>query len=250
MKPKRLFRTGKQKNKKSNLTNMLSKFGDLQEKIGIKFKNSDFLVEALTHRSYLNEFPKWRLPHNERLEYLGDAVLELIVSEELFHKFPEFPEGQLTVLRAALVNYQMLSKVAEDIDLDDFILLSRGEKRDTGKAREVILANAVEALIGAIYLDKGIESAHKFVKEFIMGRVEEILKTKSYKDAKSELQEIVQEKLKLTPVYRVLEESGPAHKRLFKVGVYFGDELIADGLGASKQEAELEAAKNALRRYK
>ena len=229
---------------------MLPKFDELEERIGVKFKNKDLLIEALTHRSYLNEYPKWRLPQNERLEFLGDAVLELIVTEELFKKFPNHPEGQMTVLRAALVNSVRLAKVAEDIELDKFILLSRGEKRDMGKAREVILANAMEALIGAMYLDRGIEAPHAFVKKFVWKYLDEIVKTKSYKDSKSELQEIVQEKLRLTPNYKVLEESGPAHKRVFKIGVYFGDKLIADGSGASKQEGELEAAKWALKKYK
>jgi ribonuclease-3 len=221
---------------------------EFEEKIGIRFKNKDLLAEALTHRSYLNEYPNWRLPHNERLEYLGDAVLELVVSEKLFNRFPSYPEGQLTIIRAALVNYQMLAKVAESIDLDSFILMSRGERRDTGKAREVILANAFEAVVGALYLDQGIEIVENFIEKFVMGHLAEILKTRSYKDAKSELQEVIQEKLKLTPTYQVLEESGPAHKRIFKMGVYFGDKLIAAGTGASKQEAELEAAKNALKK--
>ncbi len=218
--------------------------------IGIKFKDSDLLLEGLTHRSYLNENTRWHLPHNERLEYLGDAVLELAVTEELFGKFPNYPEGQMTVLRAALVNYQNLASVARDIKLHDFILMSRGERRDEGKAREVILANAIEAVIGAIYLDAGMEGAKKFILQFIWPRLPEILKTKSYRDAKSELQEIVQEKLKITPSYKTIEESGPAHKRLFKIGFYFDDKLIAEGGGQSKQEGELEAAKEALKKYK
>jgi ribonuclease-3 len=218
-------------------------------KIGITFKNKDLIVEALTHRSYLNEYPRWHLPHNERLEFLGDAVLELIVTETLFGKFPEQPEGQLTVLRAALVNYQILARIAESIDLQDFILMSRGERKDTGRAREVILANAIEAVIGAIYLDQGFEKTRAFVEKFVLVRLDEVLKTKSYKDAKSELQEIVQEKLKVTPTYAVRGESGPAHERRFTMGVYFGDKLIALGEGLSKQDAEIEAAKNALRKY-
>ncbi len=229
---------------------MQPKPDNLEEKVGVKFKNPDLLIEALTHRSYLNEYPKWRLPHNERLEYLGDAVLELMVTEELFSRFPSYPEGQLTVLRAALVNYQTLSKIAEEIKLQSFILLSRGEKKDMGKAREVILANAMEAVIGAMYLDHGFEPTRKFVKKFVMARLDEIMKTKSYKDAKSELQEIVQERLKVTPTYKVLEESGPAHKRVFKIGVYFGEKLIASGSGASKQDGEIEAAKEAVKRYR
>ncbi len=222
----------------------------LEKKIGTDFKNQDLLTEALTHRSYLNEFPKWKLPHNERLEYLGDAVLELVITYELFKKFPDQMEGQLTVLRAALVNSQMLSHVADEIELDSFMLMSRGERKDTGKAREVILANAIEALIGAIYIDRGIEAAKKFIVGFIWVHLEEVLKTKSYRDSKSELQEIIQEQMKVTPTYSVVEETGPAHKKIFKVGVYFGDKFIADGTGASKQEAEVEAAKNALKKYK
>ncbi len=220
----------------------------IAETIGVTFKNEDLLTEALTHRSYLNEYPRWRLPHNERLEYLGDAVLELLVSEELFEKFPDRPEGQLTVLRAALVNYQILARVAEKINLQQFILMSRGEKKDTGKAREVILANAMEALIGAIYLDQGFAATRPFVTKFVMGNLDEVLKTKSYRDAKSELQEYVQETLKLTPTYDVLDESGPAHKRVFTMGVYFGGKMIAEGKWMSKQEAELEAAKHALKK--
>jgi ribonuclease-3 len=221
---------------------------ELEKNIGITFSNKDLLTEALTHRSYLNEYPRWPLPHNERLEYLGDAVLELLVSEELFKKFPDEPEGQLTVFRAALVNYQILAKVAERIGMQKFILMSRGEKKDTGRAREVILANAMEALVGAIYLDQGLEKMRPFVREFVMSNLDEVLTTRSYKDAKSELQEVVQEKLKLTPTYKMIEETGPAHKRIFTMGVYYGDRLIAKGLGPSKQEAELEAAKNALKK--
>jgi ribonuclease-3 len=219
------------------------------KKIGVIFKNKDLIIEALTHRSYLNEYPHWHLPHNERLEYLGDAVLELIVTDALFRKFPKQPEGQLTVLRAALVNYQILARVAENIDLQDFILMSRGERKDTGRAREVILANAIEAVIGAIYLDQGFETTRAFVEKFVLVHLDEVLKTKSYKDAKSELQEIIQEKLKVTPTYAVRDESGPAHERRFTMGVYFADKLIAEGEGLSKQDAEIEAAKSALQKY-
>lgn len=222
----------------------------LERKLGVTFQNEDLLTEALTHRSYLNEFPRWPLPHNERLEYLGDAVLELLVSEELFLKFPNAPEGELTVLRAALVNYQILARVAESLGLQNFVLMSRGEKKDTGKAREVILANAIEAVIGAIYLDQGLEKLRTFVQKHVMSNLDEVLKTKSYKDAKSELQEVIQEHLRLTPTYRMIEESGPAHRRIFKMGVYFGEKKVAEGEGASKQEAELEAAKNALKKHK
>jgi ribonuclease III len=220
-----------------------------EDRIGVKFKNKDLLKEALTHRSYLNEHTNWPIPHNERLEYLGDAVLELSVTEDLYKKFPDYPEGQLTVLRAALVNYQMLSKIAQEIELDKFVFMSKGEAKDIGKAREVILANAIEAVIGAIYLDQGFQISSKFIKENILKHLDEVIETKSYKDPKSELQEIIQERLKITPNYRVLEESGPAHQRIFRIGAYFSDELIAEGSGSSKQEGEVEAARNALKKY-
>lgn len=222
------------------------KLSDLESKLEIKFKNKKILTEALTHRSYLNENPSWPLPHNERLEFLGDAVLELAVTEELFKKYPQDDEGQLTGLRAALVNYQMLGRVAKTLGLGKHILLSRGEAKDIGKAREVILANALEALIGAIYLDQNYETARRFIRKILMPHLEKVLETGRYKDAKSRLQEILQERFKITPSYQVLEESGPAHQRTFRVGVYLDDRLLAEGAGASKQEAELEAAKKAL----
>jgi len=220
----------------------------LEQKLGITFKNKDLLLEALTHRSYLNENSSWKTPHNERLEFLGDAVLELAVTENLFAKFPDYPEGQLTSFRAALVNYQTMALVAKDLELDNFILLSRGEKKDDGRAREVILANAIEAVIGAAYLDAGYDKAKNFIEKFLVEKnLERIINGGLYKDPKSHLQEIVQEKLKLTPTYSVLEEWGPDHKKIFKIGVFFGDKLAADGEGYSKQEAESEAAKNALK---
>ena len=223
---------------------------DLEKRIGVNFKNKDLLKEALTHRSYLNEHPEWALPHNERLEFLGDAVLELVVTEYLYNRFPDKPEGQLTMLRAALVNYQFLSKITAEFDLDGAMLMSRGERADNSKAREVILANAIESLIGAIYLDQGFEVAKNFIHRFVIEYLPEILETKSYKDAKSELQEIVQEKLRVTPNYKVLGESGPAHKTVFRIGVYFGEKLMAEGEGSSKQEGEIEAARMALKKYK
>lgn len=222
-------------------------FANLEKKISVVFKNKDFLKEALTHRSYLNENPKWGVSHNERLEFLGDAVLELASTEGLFNRFPDFPEGDLTSIRAALVNYQMLANVAKEIELDNFILLSRGEAKDTGKAREVILANAFEAILGAIYLDGGYAVAKKFVEKFVMNHLDEVMVNKLYKDPKSLFQEIIQEKMKFTPVYEVLSEKGPDHAKIFTVGVYCGDKLMAQGEGLSKQEAEVEAAKNALK---
>ncbi len=225
----------------------MSTVSDLEQNISVSFKNPDLLQEALTHRSYLNEKGGWPYPHNERLEYLGDAVLELVVTHALYIKYPKFPEGQLTVIRAALVNYQFLAKIAsDDLQLQNFLYMSKGEAKDTGKAREVILANAFEALVGAIYLDQGYDVAKTFIEKYVLPHTEIILKTKSYKDAKSKLQEMTQERLKITPSYAVLAESGPAHQRIFTVGVYLNDRLIAQGDGASKQEAEVEAAKAAL----
>lgn len=218
----------------------------LEKVIGHKFTNKDLLKEALTHRSYINENPKWGIEDNERLEFLGDAVLELSVTEELYKRFPDRKEGPMTSYRAALVNYVMLAKIAGEISLDKFIMLSKGEARDTGKAREVILANAMESLIGAIYLDAGQDAARKFVNDFVLDHLAEVLKTGAYRDSKSLLQEKAQEKKKITPIYRVISESGPDHAKIFTVGVYFGDNLIAKGIGSSKQEAEEAAAKEAL----
>lgn len=218
-----------------------------EKKIGTKFGKKELLTEALTHRSYLNENPKWPVPHNERLEFLGDAVLELAVSEELFAQFPDYAEGQLTSHRAALVNYVMLAQVAKEIELGNFLYLSKGEAKDTGRARDVILANAIEAVIGAIYQDSGYEAAEKFVEKFVMTHLSEVQEKELYRDAKSSLQELAQEKLKVTPSYKVLKEFGPDHAKTFVVGLYFGEKLIAQGQGPSKQEAEVEAAKEGMK---
>ena len=219
---------------------------NLEKKIDYKFADSKLLKEALTHRSYINENPSWSLPHNERLEFLGDAVLELIVTEELYNRFPHNPEGKLTTMRAALVNYQHLAKIAKEIGIESYIFLSKGEAKDVGRAREVILANTMEALIGAMYLDSTYAKAKKFINKFIVSQLGVILKNGDYRDPKSLLQEKVQASRKITPSYKVIEETGPEHKKTFKVGVYFGEKLIATGEGYSKQEGELEAARSAL----
>jgi len=218
----------------------------LEKSISYKFKNQDFINEALTHRSYLNENPTWKTPHNERLEFLGDAVLELVVTEILFSKYPNSAEGQLTSFRAALVNYQMLAEVSKVIQLEDYLLLSKGESKDMGRARDVILANAIESLIGAIYLDGGYDSAKQFIEKFVMAKLEEVVEKGLYKDAKSLLQEKTQASQKITPIYRVISEEGPDHKKVFTVGVYLANKLIASGQGMSKQDAEVDAAKKAL----
>ena len=222
------------------------KIEQLEKKIGYSFANKNLLKEALTHRSYLNENSAWPLPQNERLEYLGDAVIELITTEFLFRTFPKHDEGVLTSFRAALVNFQMLGRIAAEIDLDHFLLLSRGEAKDTGKAREVILANAFEALIGALYLDGGYRAAEECVRVLVFPHLDEILEKKLYRDPKSLLQEVIQERKKITPTYRVLDERGPDHQKEFVLGVFFGDEEVARGTGTSKQEAELRAADAAL----
>lgn len=225
---------------------MSSNSENLENKIGITFSNKNLLKEALTHRSYLNENPAWELKHNERLEFLGDAVLELAVTENLFNKYPESDEGELTSIRAALVNYQTLSKLAKEINLENHIILSKGGAKETERAKDVILANAFEAVIGAIYLDQGYEETVKFIKKFVLKELPEIISKKLYKDPKSELQEIAQEKMKITPHYIVMSETGPDHEKVFETAVYFGEKQVALGKGFSKQEAEVEAAREAL----
>lgn len=220
----------------------------LEETLGVEFKDPRLLKEALTHRSYLNENPRWGFPHNERLEYLGDAVLELAVSEHLFEKYPGSDEGRLTGLRAALVNYQRLAEIAREIRLEDHLYLSRGEAKDTGKAREVILANAIEAIFGAVYLDRGYGAARRLVERTVIPHLEEVITRKLYRDPKSVFQELTQEKMKVTPTYRVLSEVGPDHGKVFRVGVFLGERCVAEGKGTSKQEAEAHAAEAALRK--
>ena len=223
------------------------KLVELQKKIGIEFKNTDILLQALTHRSYLNENTSWPLEHNERLEFLGDAVLELVVTDHLYKNYPQ-PEGELTNWRAAIVNAVILSKICGKFDLNDYILLSRGEAKDTGRARQFILANAIEALIGAIYLDQGYAMAEKFVDKFIIVELPAIIEQKAYRDSKSRLQEETQDKVGITPTYEVLKEWGPDHARNFEVGVFLGSELVGQGSGLSKQEAQQMAAEDALKK--
>jgi len=221
-------------------------FEAFEKKFGLKFKNKDLLTQAFAHRSYINENPDFHLEHNERLEFLGDAVLELIVTEDLYKKYPEKPEGELTNWRASLVNAKTLTKVAEELGFNEFLLLSRGEKKELGKARAYILANTFEALIGAIYLDSGYETAEKFIKKHLIKILPEIIKNKLYKDSKSQFQEEAQERVGVTPVYKVVKEWGPDHQKNFVVGVFLKDELVAEGEGSSKQEAEEASAQHAL----
>lgn len=219
----------------------------LEQNIGYDFKNKDLLLQALTHRSYLNENPKWHLDQNERLEFLGDAVLELVVTEYLYKNFPN-PEGEMTNWRAALVNAVMLSQITKEFNLNDFMLLSRGESKDTGRARQYILANAIEALIGAIYLDGGYEPASQFISKFVLKELSRIIEGRLYRDAKSLFQEQAQDKVGITPSYEVLEEWGPDHARNFKIGVFLEKEMAGVGKGPSKQEAQQEAAEDGLKK--
>jgi len=221
-------------------------FSKLEEKLGVKFKSIDYLRQAMVHRSYLNEHPDFELGHNERLEFLGDAVLELVVTEYLYQKY-ENPEGELTNWRAALVNAHMLATVARELEIEEFLYLSRGEERDKdSKARQYILANAFEALIGAIYLDQGWDAADKFINKIVLAKLPTILKEKLYLDPKSRFQEAAQDQFGITPNYKVLSESGPDHAKHFRVAVMIGEEMAGVGEGSSKQEAQIEAAKNAL----
>lgn len=218
----------------------------LEERLGATFRNKDLLTQALVHRSYLNEHPNFRLGHNERLEFLGDAVLELIVTEYLYRTYPN-PEGEMTNWRAALVNAQTLAQFARDLDLEQFLYLSRGEAQDSQKkARTFILADAFEAVIGALYLDQGLEAARVFINTRVLTLLPIILEKKLYLDPKSRFQEASQDRLAVTPTYKVLGETGPDHDKRFRVGVFLGEEMVAEGEGSSKQEAQVEAAARAL----
>jgi len=221
-------------------------FSALEEKLGIKFKDPNYLVQALVHRSYINENRDFPLGHNERLEFLGDAVLELVVTEYLFDHYLN-PEGELTSWRAALVNAKMCALVANEISLEDYLFLSHGESKDAGtKAREYILANVTESLIGAIYIDQGWDVAKQFITRWIISKLPEVLEQGLWMDAKSRFQESSQEIVGLTPTYKVLKEEGPDHAKHFVVGVYLDKEKVTEGEGTSKQEAQVSAAENAL----
>ncbi len=198
------------------------------------------------HRSYINENPKTGINHNERLEFLGDAVLQLVVTDYLYKKYEDKTEGDLTSYRASLVNANTIASVSSKLGMNEYLLLSKGEAKDTGKARQYILANTYESFIGALYMDQGYDKAEKFIAKSLFGEIEKIIKEGLYKDAKSLVQEKAQEYESVTPAYKVMKETGPDHDKIFIVGVYFGAELVAEGSGKSKQEAEQKAAKSAL----
>ena len=212
-------------------------FADFEKKTKVVFKDKNLLKQSFIHRSYINENPSAGLSHNERLEFLGDAVLELIVTNFLYKKYPNYTEGELTALRSALVNAIIISEVALKIGMNDFLLLSRGETKDTGKARQYILANTYEAYVGAVFLDQGYAVAEQFITKTLLPHTEEIVSKKLWRDAKSLVQEKAQEYVNFTPAYKVLSEAGPDHDKHFTIGIFFGPDLIAEGKGKSKQEA-------------
>lgn len=222
-------------------------FHQLERKIGITFKNLDLLRQALVHRSFLNENPDFELGHNERLEFLGDAVLELVVTEYLYRTYPN-PEGDLTNWRSSIVNSKKISEISRRLDFEQYLYLSKGEAKDTGRAREYILGNAFEAVVGAIYLDQGFEPSRDFINRELIVELADIIKNELYLDPKSKLQERAQEEMHVTPLYKVLEAFGPDHDKRFRVGVYLGSEMSGIGEGSSKQEAQLNAAMDALKK--
>jgi len=229
---------------------MSKEISQLEEALGFEFKDQKLIKSAVTHRSYLNEHKGSNLEHNERLEFLGDAVLELIVTEYLYLNYPN-PEGELTNWRSSLVNANMLADLGEELGLYDYLHLSKGEAKDSNiKARRYILANAFEAVIGALYLDQGLKACDKFIRRSVLARLENILKDTAYLDPKSFFQEKSQELYGITPHYKVMSESGPDHHKKFVVGLYVDKELICEGEGYSKQEAQIDAAAKGLKKKK
>ncbi|MSR87586.1 MAG: ribonuclease III [Candidatus Zambryskibacteria bacterium] len=221
-------------------------FSKFEENAGVKFRDANILRQAFTHRSYINENRGSGLEHNERLEFLGDAVLELVITDYLYNRLKDSAEGEMTSLRSALVNADTCAKVATTLGANDFLLLSKGESKDTGRARQYILANTLEAVIGAIYVDQNYEVAKNFILTHMVPLMEDILKSGTWIDAKSLFQERAQEIIGHTPVYKTIKESGPDHDRHFTVSVSVGNEVYGQGDGKSKQDAEQEAAKDAL----
>lgn len=221
-------------------------FSKFEKTANISFKDKDLLKQAFTHRSFVNENKNFKLGHNERLEFLGDAVLELVVTEYLYSKYPEATEGDLTSYRSALVNAITLSEVARNLNVNEFLLLSKGEAKDEGRARLYILANTIEAIIGAIFIDQGYESAKDFIAKNTFHLIDKIIKEKTWLDSKSYFQEMAQEHTGITPSYKTVKEEGPDHDKHFTVGVYLEKEHVVSGEGRSKQEAEQDAARKAL----
>lgn len=221
-------------------------FSKFEKIAGVSFKDKSLLKQAFTHRSFVNENKTFTLGHNERLEFLGDAVLELVITEYLYSKYLAATEGDLTSYRSALVNAITLSEVARSLNVNEFLLLSKGEAKDEGRARLYILANTIEAIIGAIFLDQGYESAKNFISKNIFHLIDKIVEEKTWLDSKSYFQEMAQEHTGITPSYKTIKEEGPDHDKNFTVGVYLEKELVVSGEGSSKQEAEQDAARKAL----
>lgn len=221
-------------------------FSKFEEKTKIVFKDKKLLEQAFIHRSYINENVDSKLRHNERLEFLGDAVLELVTTDYLYNKYAEKDEGELTAYRSSLVNANIIGEIASNLGMNDYLLLSKGESKDVGKARGYILANTFEAYVGAVYLDLGYEVARDFIAKNLFNKIDEIVAKKLWRDSKSLVQEKAQEYVSFTPSYKVLNETGPDHDKHFTIGIFFGEELIAEGKGKSKQEAEQDAAHRAL----
>ncbi|MCL4364179.1 ribonuclease III [Patescibacteria group bacterium] len=225
---------------------MTQKLDVLEKKISINFKNKSLLTNVFIHRSYLNEHKNFPIQSNERLEFLGDSVLSLITSVYLFKKFPYLAEGDYTEIKSAIVKTDSLADAADSLGLNDYLLLSKGEEKGGGRKNKNILADCFEALIGAIFLDASFEKAYQFVGSFLFkNKLDFIVKNKKYLPSKSQLQEMIQGKYKTTPQYKLLEQSGPEHKRVFKIGVYFAGKKLGVGVASSKKEAEEEAAKKA-----
>ncbi|MCA9335081.1 ribonuclease III [Candidatus Saccharibacteria bacterium] len=219
-----------------------------REKLGFEFEHIDYLITALTHRSYVNEHRKSVKEHNERLEFLGDAVLELAVTDYLYNHFDE-PEGILTSWRSSLVRTESIGEAGHKLGYESLLRMSRGEKNGSQRARQQILANAFEAVIGAIYLEKGYKAAEQFIAKHILSKLDDILESGSWRDPKSHLQEVSQRIDSMTPVYKVLSEEGPDHDKVFTLGVFVGNTLMGQGVGSSKQNAQQEAARAALDAY-
>ncbi len=224
----------------------MAELAAFETKLGYSFNDKRLLETAFTHRSYLNENRAAGREHNERLEFLGDAVLELVVTEFLYAKYPEKPEGELTAFRAALVNTQSIADAGTKLGINEYLMLSKGESKDVGRARLIILANAFEALIGALYLDSGYETAKKFIADQLFHKTDDVVANRLWQDAKSKLQEVAQEKNGITPTYQVMSQTGPDHDKVFLIGAFIGTEKLAIGEGRSKQEAEQDAAQKAL----
>ncbi|HNZ55172.1 MAG TPA: ribonuclease III [Candidatus Paceibacterota bacterium] len=225
---------------------MNKSLSEFEKNIGLDFADKKLLKQAFVHRSYLNEHRGFVFDHNERLEFLGDAVLELATTDFLFKKYPNKPEGELTSYRAALVNANTCSALALELGVNELLFLSKGEAKDTGRARQIILANTFEAIIGAIYLDRGYEAAFNFIQKYLLDRAEEIIKKTIVEDYKSYFQKKAQEVYGITPSYQLLKEIGPDHNKVFTIALFIGEEQVAVGEGLSKQEAEQEAAKSGL----